>query len=328
MRIFVFACSGLLVIAAGFASLSSEYPPTIFFERILSQPLPQKIAWLAILVAAPMLIVSALWQGVKLAQQRKVTKVLEARVRGTREAIEGLDRSQRDAELAASYLTHSNPEDAIKSLQQRLTKTEQAAKLQQGRDLADHVMLRIEDFRKQQQGFSELLSEAIDKRRLIEQALAELQTSQSEIDRMLLQIEGDGNDLQDRLQMLADSMKEAHPRFDEIERSMEMLIQLKRGLGALQARLASLEQNEHGGIRHLIKAVHEIRNQLIANVDHLEWEGELSLAQRIANIVETRQQLEERVVDLLGQFSKLDRVRKDISGLLAKLSNGINTTAV
>ena len=71
MRIFVFACSGLLVIAAGFALLSSEYPPTIFFERILSQPLPQKIAWLAILVAAPMLIVSALWQGVKLAQQRK-----------------------------------------------------------------------------------------------------------------------------------------------------------------------------------------------------------------------------------------------------------------
>jgi hypothetical protein len=109
---------------------------------------------------------------------------------------------------------------------------------------------------------------------------------------------------------------------------MEALIQLKRALGVLQERLAPLEQNEHGGVKNLIKAVHDIRDQLVASVDRLDRDGEANLAERVTKLTESRQQLEERVSSLLGEFSKLDSIHKDINGLLAKLGNEIKTNLV
>jgi chromosome segregation ATPase len=321
MRVFVLVCSALLAVAAGYALLSSG--PATLVERMLAQPLPQKIAWFVILVAPATLIASALWQTEKLERQRKVTGSLETRLRGVHEGIDGLERSQKDADSAATYLANTDPEDAIKSLQQRLAKTEATAQLQQSRNEALDLLSRIEDLRKQQQAFRETLAEVVGKRRSIEQAFSDLQRGQSDIDRVLLDIEGDGTSLQDRVQSLAESINGNNPRFDEIERSMEALIQLKRALGVLQARLSPLEQNEHGGIKNLIKAVHDTRDQLVASVDRLDRDGEANLAERVTKLTESRQQLEQRVSSLLDEFSKLGTIHKDINGILAKLGNEI-----
>jgi chromosome segregation ATPase len=324
MRLFVIVCSALLVLGAGFQIVFSEHQPAAFLDRILLQPLPQKIAWAVILVAAPALIAAALWLTEKLLQERKTNETLETRFRGVRDAIYGLEGSQKDADSAADYLARTDPELAIKSLQQRLVKTEQTAQLQQNRNDAGDLLARVEDLQNQQKAFRETLAGMIGKRRSIEQLFAELQRSQEDIDRMLADIEGDGSNLQDRLQTLTQSINGANPRFDEIERSMEMLIQLKKGLGVLQTRLAPLEQNEHGGINNLIKAVHDLRDQLITRVDFLDREGGVPLADRVARLAETKGELDARVSGLLDQFSKLDTIHKDMAGLFAKLSKEIN----
>ena len=103
---------------------------------------------------------------------------------------------------------------------------------------------------------------------------------------------------------------------------------MKRGLGALQNRLAPLEQNEHGGIKNLIKAVHDIRDQLVASVERLDRDGEANLAVSVTKLAESRQQLEVRVSSLLDEFSKLDSIHKDIHGMLAKLGKEINATVM
>src|SRR5712691_8431846 len=142
MRVFVLICSALLVLAAGYALLSSGYQPATFVERMLAPPLPQKFAWFVILVAPAMLIASALWQTEKLVRERKVSGSLETRLRGVHEGISGLERSQKDADSAATYLARTDPEDAIKSLQQRLAKTEETAQLQQSRNEAFDLLSR------------------------------------------------------------------------------------------------------------------------------------------------------------------------------------------
>ena len=145
---------------------------------------------------------------------------------------------------------------------------------------------------------------------------------------MLGDLEGDGASLQDRLQELASSIDGTHPRFDEIERSLEALIHLKRGVATLQARLAPLEQNEHGGVKNLIKAVREVRDQLVANIDRLDRDGESNLATGVTKLAESRQQLEGRVTGLLDEFSKLDSIHKDINGLLANLGQKLNASTI
>jgi chromosome segregation ATPase len=322
MRLFVIVCSALLVLGAGFQIVFSEHQPAVFLDRILSQPLPQKIAWVVILIAAPALIAAALWLTEKLVQERKANEALETRFRGVRDAIYGLEGSQKDADSAADYLARTDPELAIKSLQQRLVKTEQTA--QQTRNDAGDLLARVEDLQNQQKAFRETLAGAIGKRRSIEQLFAELQRSQEDIERMLADIEGNGANLQDRVQTLTQSINGTNPRFDEIERSMEILIQLKKGLGVLQARIEPLEQNEHGGVNNLIKAVHDLRDQLVARVDLLDREGGVTLADRVAKLAETKRELDACVSGLLDQFFKLDTIHKDMAGLFAKLSKEIN----
>jgi DNA repair exonuclease SbcCD ATPase subunit len=326
MRVFIIVCSALLVLAAGYALLSSGHQPAPFVERMREQPLPHKIAWVVILVASAGLIASALWQTEKLLRERKATRSLEARLRGMNDGIDGLERSQKDADSAATYLADTDPEEVIKSLQERLAKAEATAQLQQGRNEAFDLLSRIEELRKQQQAFRETLADVVGKRRSIEQAFADLQRVQTDIDRVVVDIEGDGTSLQDRVKGLADSINGTNPRFDEIERSMEALIQLKRALGVLQTRLAPLEQNEHGGIKNLIKAVHDSRDQLVASVDRLDRDGEANLAERVTKLTESRQQLEQRVSTLLDEFSKLDSIHKDINGILAKLGKEIQAS--
>jgi chromosome segregation ATPase len=324
MRLLVIACSALLVLGAGFLIGSSEHQAAAVVDRILSQPLPQKLAWVVILVAGLALISAALWLTQKVVEERKSNAALEARFRGVRDGINNLEGSQRDAESAADYLARTDPDHAIKSLQQRLERTEQTALLQQSRNEAADLSTRVEDLRDRQKAFREILAGVIGKRRSIEQLLAELQRSQDDIDGMLAGIEGDGSNLQDQLAKLTQSLSGTNPRFDEIERSMEALVQLKRGFGVLQARLLPLEQNEHGGINNLIKAVHDIRDQLVTRLDFLDREGGITLVDRVAKLAEIREELDARISGLLDQLSKLEVIHKDMAGLFAKLSKEIN----
>jgi len=325
MRIVLIVCGVLWALAAGYVVLLAGPQPGAFLQ---AQALPQKIAWFVMLLAPVTLIAFSAWQTAKLAQERQTNDSLQTRLRGVRDAVNEIELSQKDVDSAAQYLARTDPEDAIRSLQHRLSKTEETAHLQQSRNEAVDLLERIESLRTRQQAFRETLSDVVGKRQVIDQTFTELRKHQDDIERMLGDLEGDGASLQDRLQELASSIDGTHPRFDEIERSMELLIHLKRGVATLQARLAPLELNEHGGVKNLIKAVRELRDQLAANIERLDRDGESNLATGVAKLADSRQQLEGRGTGLLDEFSKLDSIHKDINGLLAGLGQKLNATAI
>jgi DNA repair exonuclease SbcCD ATPase subunit len=325
MRILVLVCGALLALAVAFEVYSSEYPPTALIGLVQSQPLLQKLAWAVIIVTPFGLLAGALWESARLDQQRKANEVWETRFRGVRKAADELDDAQKDIDRATSNLERSDPEDALSALQRRLLEAERTTHLQQSRNEKEGLLARIEMARQQQQVLREKLGETIEKRRLIEPLFIELQNSQDVLEKGLTGLKAD--DLNDRLQAIMQSTERMKSRCEEIERMLATFVQLKGELDALKNRLAPLDDKQ-GGVKSLVNALHDIRDQLTSTIERLDQDGDATLAQRATKFAESRQAFEERVSGLLDQFAKLDGVNKDIRGLFTKLRGEVDAQLV
>ena len=115
-------------------------------------------------------------------------------------------------------------------------------------------------------------------------------------------------------------------RFDTFETTMAAFGQLKAKLGELQSRLVPLEAKD-GGIADLIAQVRDIRDRLIAKIEHIEADENGDLAARVNTFVEAKQELEKRVSNVTEHFSTLATIRSDIAGLFDKLSNAADTSS-
>ena len=325
MRILVLVCGALLALAVAFEVYSSEYPPAALIELVQSQPLMQKLAWAVIIVTPFGLLAGALWESARLDQQRKANEVWETRFRGVRKAADELDDAQKDIDRATSNLERSDPEDAMSALQRRLIEAERTTHLQQSRNEKEGLLARIEMARQQQQVLREKLGETIEKRRLIEPLFVELQNSQDVLEKGLTGLKAD--DLNDRLQALMQSTERMKSRCEEIERMLATFVQLKGELDALKNRLAPLDDKQ-SGVKSLVNALHDIRDQLTSTIERLDHDGDATLAERATRFAESRQAFDERVSGLLDQFAKLDGVNKDIRGLFAKLRGEVDAQLV
>ena len=325
MRILVLVCGALLALAVAFEVYSSEYPPSALVEFVQSQPLMQKLAWAVIIVTPFGLLAGALWESARLEQQRKANAVWETRFRGVRKAADELDDAQKDIDRATSNLERSDPEDALSALQRRLLEAERTTHLQQSRNEKEGLLARIEMARQQQQVLREKLGETIEKRRLIEPLFIELQSSQDVLEKGLTGLKAD--DLNDRLQALMQSTERMKSRCEEIERMLATFVQLKGELDALKNRLVPLDDKQ-SGVKSLVNALHDIRDQLTSTIERLDHDGDATLAERATKFAESRQAFDERVSGLLDQFAKLDGVNKDIRGLFAKLRGEVDAQLV
>ncbi len=325
MRVLVLVCGALLALAVAFEVYSSEYPPAALVELVQSQPLMQKLAWAVIIVTPFGLLAGALWESARLDQQRKANEVWETRFRGVRKAADELDDAQKDIDRATSNLERSDPEDAMSALQRRLIEAERTTHLQQSRNEKEGLLARIEMARQQQQVLREKLGETIEKRRLIEPLFVELQNSQDVLEKGLTGLKAD--DLNDRLQALMQSTERMKSRCEEIERMLSTFVQLKGELDALKNRLAPLDDKQ-SGVKSLVNALHDIRDQLTSTIERLDHDGDATLAERATKFAESRQAFDERVSGLIDQFAKLDGVNKDIRGLFAKLRGEVDAQLV
>jgi chromosome segregation ATPase len=325
MRILVLVCSALLALAVGFELYSSEYPPTALIELVQSQPLPQKLAWAVIIVSPCGLLAAALWESARLGQQLKANEVWEARLRGVRKSVDELDDAQKDADRAANYLERTDPEDAMSALQRRLIEAERTTHLQQGRSEKEGLLTRVDMIRQQQQMLREKLGETIEKRRLIEPLFVELQNSQDVLEKGLAGLKAD--DLNERVQTLMQSTERMKSRCGEIEQVMTRFAQLKAELDALKIRLVPLVDKQDG-VKSLVDALHQIRDQLTSTIEGLDHDADATLAERATKLAEIKQTLEARVSGLVEQFSKLDGINKDIRGLFAKLRGEVDAQLV
>jgi DNA repair exonuclease SbcCD ATPase subunit len=321
MRIVVLVSIALLAAAGGYELYASGYSATALLDAFQSQTLLQKLAWAFIIVAPFVLLAATFWEAARHDQQRKAAAVLETRLRGAQKAVNELDDAQKDSDLAANYLERSDPEDAISGLQRRLIEAERTTHLQQSRNETQGLLDRVEQVRQQQQSLRERLGATIEKRRLIEPLFTELHTAQDDLDRRFAVLKAD--DLHERLRALTEAAEKMKSRCGAVEESVAAFVALKSELEALQQRLAPLD-NRQTGVRSIISALQEVRDQLTVTIERLELDGEATLAGRASEFTETKNALEARVAGLLDQFSTLDQVNRDIRVLFTKLRGEVD----
>jgi hypothetical protein len=321
MRVVALLCGLLLALAVGFEVYSSQYPPIALIDLVQSLPLLQKLGWAVIIVAPFGLLAAALWESAQLDRQRKANEVWETRFRGARKSVDELDEGQKDLDRAATYLERSDPEEAMSAIQRRLIEAERAAHLQQSRNEKEGLLARVDMARAQQQALREKLGETIEKRRLVEPLFIELQSSQDVLEKSLASLKAD--DLNDRLQALMQSTERMKSRCDDIARVVATFVGLKGELDTLQTRLAPLDDKQ-SGVRSLVNALHEVRDELTSTIERLDHDGDATLAERAAKLAESKQAFDARVAGLLEQFAKLDGLNNDIRGLFAKLRGEVD----
>jgi len=137
--------------------------------------------------------------------------------------------------------------------------------------------------------------------------------------------EDDEADIDARVAELATFIETTQAHLGEIERRAVAFTQLKSKLGEVQSRLAPLEA-DGSGVVHLIGELRELRDRLFMKIRQIEDDDDGSLAERVKKFSETKRELEDRVSNLTEQFSKLATIRKDIVGLMEKLSGAVNAS--
>lgn len=125
-----------------------------------------------------------------------------------------------------------------------------------------------------------------------------------------------------RVDELRTFIGDTRSRFDDIERRMAVFDQLRARLEELKSKLAPLE-SEHGGVVSVIGELKELCDGLASTIKRLEESDDGNLAQRVKSFADTKRELEERVAMLSEQCFKLATTRKDITGLLQKLSTAV-----
>ena len=312
---------GILAFAVTYQLLALQYQPAALVALFWSLPVSQQISWTVIGLVPIALMLFALVQHCRLIARRKAADVLETRLRGIRLDVLKGEQDQNGLERAAEYLGRSDPETALNGLQARIASTEQAIQFHQQRNQSGDLIGCVEAVRQQQQEVKHKLGDVIAKRRSIEASISQLQSSQDEMEQSISVMEqnGDGETLERRLQKLSQFIGSTNTRCGEIERSMPSLLELEEKFEALQRRLWPLEQKETG-INGVLKALTESRNRLATTIARLELDEGVTLSDRIQQLTKTRHELEERVSSVLAQFSEIETIHKDITGLFVRLN--------
>ena len=319
MRILV--GGAVVVLAFALAFIIWNFNLDVLVEAFLSQPTPQKVAWIVTVAASLLLLSLALWQSEMLLRQRKIAQTLEHRLRGVGQIVDQLEEAQSDPDFAAKYLLRTDPADAISAVEERLTSAEEAVQSQDLRNEAGDLQARMEDVRERQKALMAKLGTTLEKRHAIEKSFSDFASTQRDIEEALSAIERDikGDSLEDRICALTEFVTLTASRCEEMERSMQTVVQLKEEFDVFQSRLAPL-RDSHNGVKALLHGLRHGSGQLTATIDALDGDEENSLSGHIKRMSETKRELSERVASLVEQFATLDTNHKDINALLAKLN--------
>ncbi|HEY7248192.1 MAG TPA: hypothetical protein VH678_30380 [Xanthobacteraceae bacterium] len=321
MLAFVLLSSGILAFAVTYQLLALQYQPAALAGLFWSLPASQQIAWLVIGLVPISLMLFALAQHCQLIARRKAADVLETRLRGIRLNVLGVEQDQQGLDRATEYLGRSDPEGALSALQARIAGTEQTIQFHQQRNQSGDLIGCVEQVRQQQQEVKQKLGDVIAKRRSIETSVSQLQSSQEEMEKSISVIEqnSDGETLERRLQKLSQFIGTTNTRCEEIESSMPSLLELEEKFEALGRRVSPLEQKE-SGVNGVLKALSDTRNRLASAIARLEQDEGVGLADRIQQLSKTRHQLEDRVSTVLAQFSEIETIHREITGLFLRLN--------
>jgi chromosome segregation ATPase len=326
---FVGVSIALFVLAVVFVVVAQGSEMAALIGAFRSEPLLHKIAWAVIVLVPLAMLPFAVWLWDRLVRQRQASNALEDRLDGVRRNVKDLAKAQANADTDVKHLTRTDPEDAISALQQRITEAERFAQVQQSRHEMNGLESRIAALRDQQQQLKERLAPVLDTRRKIEQLFAELDGHQSDIDRSLAEVASgdDGTALDIRLKNLSEFLRQGGARCDQIEQASKTIATLNEVCAELRSRLAPFTAAEDG----IASRVHQLsgdRDVLAANLDALERTPEGPLADRVQKLAEDKKKLDDGILHLSQQFSKLGSLRRDVGSLFSALERTLDTLAI
>src|SRR5262249_10620053 len=162
-------------------------------------------------------------------------------------------------------------EGALKAVQARMAGSDQTIQFQHERNQSTDLASCLEQVRQQQQAMRLKLGEVIAKRRSMETSIAQLQSSHAEIDRSISLVEQDrdAEPLEHRLQKRSQFVGAITSRWEEIERSMPVLIELEEKFQAVQRRLSPLEDKKIG-VLGTLTALADVRDEIETKIAVLE----------------------------------------------------------
>jgi hypothetical protein len=99
-----------------------------------------------------------------------------------------------------------------------------------------------------------------------------------------------------------------------LQDSFTTLNRFKEELAKSQADLVPLQAPVFG-IEALIGEVHTNRDLVIKTLGEIESNGGGSLGPRVEELSTSKREIDERIADVFEHFTKLDSLRKDISGV-------------
>ena len=129
--------------------------------------------------------------------------------------------------------------------------------------------------------------------------------------------------IESRVEELSRFIVKTQERFAEIEDRMGVFCQLHARLNELQTRIGPIEASDTGVVS-LIGQVQDIHDRLLGKLARLEEGDSGDLAGRVKTFTEAKRELEQRVAAVSEEFVKLTTIRRDITGLVEKLSSAVN----
>ncbi len=325
VRNVLMVCGALFVLALGFLILADGRDAAAVLNAFWSRSPVSKLAWAIVVLVPLFLIPAAVWLGETLVRQRQAAQALQLRLDGVRQGVDALVKPQAEAEAAVAHLAHTDPEDTINAMRQRLSEAERFTQIQNERNEIGDLASRAEAIRAQQKALQGRLAPALEKRRSIEQHFADLDSRQNDIERALAEIlsGGDAVALDINLTKMMDFVRQSYERCDDIERASKTLAGLQEDYGTLQARLAPFAAVGDGVVRR-VKELSAAGDQLAREIGSLEQTPQGPLAGRVQKLADERKSLDDRISLLDAEFAKLATLRHDVVALFDRFDRALD----
>ena len=159
----------------------------------------------------------------------------------------------------------------------------------------------------------------------IQTVFGELEERRAHLDRALAEIEKDatGRTLDDRQTELNEFAAQARVRVRVLHDSAIALNGFRQDIDKSQAALVPL-QAPADGIEALIADLRQRRDRLVDTLNDIELHGNEKLSARVEALYRSKIETEQRIAQVVEQFSKLDTIRNDIGGLFTRLNGTLD----
>ncbi len=310
MRNLTVAWFVLLVSIVVFVLLSVNFDIAQIWSAFQSRSSVQQLVMVCMVLAGLWILIGLIWQADRTQRLSMSLQQIQRRLDGFRQAALPVDEAQRGLDAAASHLLSSDPEEAVKQLQQRMSEAEDRTAAQQGKNRSADFQAQIDDIRQRQQKLRDRLGDVIGERRDMEPVFNELRERQRQLDNTLSELEVDDrrNSLLSRQEETERAAVKSENRLQSLQAAFEAFRNLRTQLGTVQTQLEPL-QSGISGLVPLADETQQLRDKCLAALKDLESKN---LPARIDGLTKSKSEAAQKLQLLEAGRQSLDELRREL----------------